>query len=103
MGERVALAHARVLLHQPHGGMEGQSSDLQLHAAEILRQRRLVEEILARHTGQTVERIHGDLDRDFILGAHEAKSYGVIDDVLPPGRLRELAATNGHRQDAAKD
>jgi ATP-dependent Clp protease protease subunit len=71
--------------------MEGQSADLEIHAREILRQRRLVEEILARHTGQTVERIHADTERDFILGAEEARGYGVVDDVLPPARLRGLA------------
>lgn len=102
-GKRYALPNARVLMHQPHGGMEGQSADLEIHAREILRQRRLVEEILARHTGQTVERIHADTERDFILGADEAKAYGVIDDVLPPGRLRELAATNGHRPADRRD
>ena len=56
-----------MLLHQPHGGMQGQSEDIRIHAEEIVRQRRLMEEILARHTGQTVEKIHEDLDRDFIL------------------------------------
>ena len=78
-GKRHALAHARVLLHQPHGGMQGQSEDIRIHAEEMLRGRRLMEEILARHTGQTVERIHDDLDRDFILGPEEAKAYGVVD------------------------
>jgi len=78
-GKRHALAHARVLLHQPHGGMQGQSEDIRIHAEEMVRQRRMMEEILARHTGQTVEKIHEDLDRDFILGPDEAKAYGVID------------------------
>ena len=68
-GKRHALAHARVLLHQPHGGMQGQSEDIRIHAEEMVRQRRMMEEILARHTGQTVEKIHEDLDRDFILGS----------------------------------
>jgi ATP-dependent Clp protease protease subunit len=78
-GKRHALAHARVLLHQPHGGMQGQSEDIRIHAEEMVRQRRMMEEILSRHTGQTIERIHEDLDRDFILGPDEAKAYGVID------------------------
>ena len=78
-GKRFALPHSRVLLHQPHGGMQGQSEDIRIHAEEMVRQRRMMEEILARHTGQTVEKIHEDLDRDFILGPDEAKAYGVID------------------------
>ncbi len=78
-GKRHALHHARVLLHQPAGGMQGQSEDIRIHAQEILRARRLMEEILAKHTGQPLERIHGDLDRDFILDPEEAKAYGVVD------------------------
>jgi ATP-dependent Clp protease, protease subunit len=80
-GKRHALPNARVLLHQPHGGMQGQSEDIRIHADEIVRQRRLMEETLARHTGQPIERIHEDLDRDFILSPPEAKAYGVIDHV----------------------
>ena len=80
-GKRHALPHARVLLHQPHGGMRGQSEDIRIHAEEIVRQRRLMEEILARHTGKPIERIHEDLDRDFILGPDDAKAYGVVDHV----------------------
>jgi ATP-dependent Clp protease, protease subunit len=81
-GKRFALPHARVLLHQPHGEMGGQAADLEIHAREILRQRREVEEILARHTGQPMERLSRDTDRDFILTAGEAKAYGVIDAVI---------------------
>jgi ATP-dependent Clp protease, protease subunit len=88
-GKRFALPSARVLLHQPHGGIEGQSSDLEIHAKEIIRQRRLVESILAERTGQPIEKIARDTDRDFILTAREAETYGVIDQVI--GR-RELAA-----------
>jgi ATP-dependent Clp protease protease subunit len=80
-GKRFALSNARVLLHQPHGGMQGQSEDIKIHAREVVRQRRLMEEILAGRTGQTIERIHEDLDRDFILSPDEAVSYGVIDHV----------------------
>jgi ATP-dependent Clp protease, protease subunit len=78
-GKRHALRHARVLLHQPHGGTQGQAEDIRIHAEEFLRQRRMMEEILARHTGQPIEKIHEDLDRDFILGPEEAKAYGVVD------------------------
>jgi len=81
-GKRYALPNSRVLLHQPHGGIEGQSADIEIHAAEIARQRRRVEEIMAEHTGQTAERIHADTERDFILGPEEARDYGVVDEVV---------------------
>jgi ATP-dependent Clp protease protease subunit len=81
--KRHALGHARVLLHQPHGSMQGPfpADDIKIHATEMVRQRHLMEEILARHTGQPVAKVHDDLDRDFILTPEEAKSYGVIDHV----------------------
>jgi ATP-dependent Clp protease protease subunit len=81
-GKRYALPNSRVLLHQPHGGLEGQSTDLEIHAREIVRQRRRVEELLAEHTGQPIERIHRDTDRDFILGPREALEYGIVDEVV---------------------
>ena len=77
--KRFVLPNSRVLLHQPHGGIEGRSSDLEIHAREFIRQRRRVEEILALHTGQTAERIAADTDRDLILGAEQALAYGLID------------------------
>jgi len=81
-GKRHALPTARVLLHQPWGGTgQGQSIDIKIRAQEIARQRALMEEILAHHTGQPIDRIHEDLDRDFILSPEEAKAYGVIDHV----------------------
>jgi ATP-dependent Clp protease, protease subunit len=81
-GKRFALPNSRVLLHQPHGGIQGQSADMEIHAREILRQRRRMEEILAEHTGQPYERVHDDLDRDFILTPEEAVDYGVVDRVV---------------------
>jgi ATP-dependent Clp protease protease subunit len=78
-GKRHALRHARVLLHQPWGGMQGQSEDIRIHAEEIVRSRRLMEEILGQHTGQPLEKVHEDLDRDFILDPEAAKAYGVVD------------------------
>jgi ATP-dependent Clp protease protease subunit len=81
-GKRYALPNSRILLHQPHGGIEGQSADLEIHAKEIVRQRRRVEELLAEHTGQAVERLRRDTDRDFILGPQEAVEYGIVDQVV---------------------
>jgi ATP-dependent Clp protease protease subunit len=87
-GKRFALPNARILLHQPHGGVEGQSEDIRIHADEIVRQRRKQEEILARHTGQSIERIREDTDRDFILDPEAARAYGVIDHVVTDRRIR---------------
>ena len=81
-GKRFALPHSHILLHQPHGELGGQAADIDIHAREILRQRALVDDILARHTGQPLERISKDTDRDFILTAEEAQAYGVIDEVV---------------------
>jgi ATP-dependent Clp protease protease subunit len=87
-GKRYALPNARVLLHQPHGGVEGQSTDIEIHAQEIARQRRRQEELLAHHTGQPIERVRADTDRDFILTAEEAQAYGVVDEVVVDRKLR---------------
>ena len=82
-GKRLALPHARVLLHQPWGQVGyGQVTDLELAAKEILRMRDLLEQILAEHTGQTIERIHTDTDRDFVIEAPAAVEYGIIDEVI---------------------
>ena len=87
-GKRFALPHARLLIHQPHGGATGQAIDIEIQAKEIVRMRDLLEEILAFHTGQSRERIHKDSDRDFIMSAAEAQEYGLIDEVLT---TREIA------------
>jgi ATP-dependent Clp protease, protease subunit len=81
-GKRYALPHSTVLLHQPSGGVQGQSTDIDIHAREILRQRALINELLAHHTGQPVGRIAQDTDRDFILDARQALEYGVVDEIL---------------------
>ena len=82
-GKRLALPHARVLLHQPYGQVGySQVTDLELAAREILRMRELLEGILSKHTGQTVERVHADTDRDFTLEAAAALEYGVIDEII---------------------
>jgi len=89
-GKRLALPHSRVLLHQPNGQVGyGQVTDLEIAANEILRMRELLEEILANHTGQPLERIHNDTDRDFVLEANEALAYGIIDDVISSRHLAD--------------
>jgi ATP-dependent Clp protease protease subunit len=101
-GKRFALPNARILMHQPHGEVGGQAIDIDIHAREFLRQRQLVDEILSRHTGQPIEKVSRDTDRDFILTAEQAKEYGVIDEVmagrgaaLAPYRADESASGNG--------
>jgi ATP-dependent Clp protease protease subunit len=81
-GKRFALPHARVMMHQPFGGVSGQVSDIEIQANEILRNRQMLNEILARHSGQSLERIAKDTDRDFFLDAAEAKEYGLVDEIL---------------------
>jgi ATP-dependent Clp protease, protease subunit len=81
-GKRLALPHARILLHQPYAQAGGMASDVELAAKEILRMRTLLEEIISGHTGQPVEKIHKDTDRDFVMSAEEAKDYGIIDTVI---------------------
>jgi ATP-dependent Clp protease protease subunit len=88
-GKRFILPHARVLIHQPHGGASGQAVDIEIQAKEIIRMRELLDEILAHHTGQPLERVSKDTDRDFIMSGHEAKEYGIVDEVISN---RELAA-----------
>jgi ATP-dependent Clp protease protease subunit len=90
-GKRHALPHSRILLHQPYGGVGGQATDIEIQAKEILRMREMLETILAEHTGQELDRVHRDTDRDFIMGAAEAKEYGIIDEIVS-GNVAELAA-----------
>ena len=90
-GKRFALPHARMMMHQPFGGVSGQISDIEIQANEILRMRQLLNEVLADHTGQDIERIAKDTDRDFFLGAKEAVEYGLVDEILtrPPMEVEE--------------
>ncbi len=89
VGKRFALPHARILLHQPAGGAEGQSVDVEIQAAEIQRIRELLDKILAEKTGQPMEKVTADTDRDFIMTAEQAREYGVIDEVFKSRRVQE--------------
>ena len=81
-GKRFALPHAKIMIHQPYGQVGGQVSDIEIQADEILKTRQVLNEILAQHTGQPIERISKDTDRDYYMSAGEAKTYGVVDDIL---------------------
>ncbi len=94
-GKRYALPHSRILIHQPHGGAEGQAVDIEIHAKEILRYRQLLDEILAEHTGQPIEKIKADTDRDFIMTAEQAKEYGIIDQVISTRKVQAELASLG--------
>ncbi|MEW6350484.1 MAG: ATP-dependent Clp endopeptidase proteolytic subunit ClpP [Thermodesulfobacteriota bacterium] len=81
-GKRYALPHSRILIHQPMGGFQGQATDIEIHAKEILRMRSELNKILVRHTGQTLERIEVDTERDYFMSGLEAKEYGIVDKVI---------------------
>ena len=98
-GHRFALPHAKIMLHQPWGGVTGQASDIQIQAEEILRAKKTINEILAKHTGQPIEKITEETERDRYMGAEEAKEYGLIDDVLHEEGKKE-GESEGESQDA---
>ncbi|SNR74937.1 ATP-dependent Clp endopeptidase proteolytic subunit ClpP [Desulfurobacterium atlanticum] len=81
-GKRFALPHSRIMIHQPLGGFQGQAKDIEIHAKEILKLKKMLNEILSQHTGQSVRKIEKDTDRDFFMSAEEAREYGLIDKVL---------------------
>jgi len=81
-GKRMALPNSRILIHQPSAGFEGQSTDIEIHAREILDTRRRIDEVYARHTGQSVEQVHADMERDRFFTPDEAREYGLIDRVI---------------------
>jgi ATP-dependent Clp protease protease subunit len=101
-GKRMSLPNGRILIHQPSGGFQGQTTDIEIHAREVLELRARMEEIYARHTGQTVEQIHADAERDRFFSAAEAVEYGLVDRVveqrhLPPREPAGFAAAAGDR------
>ncbi len=81
-GKRYALPHSRIMLHQPMGGFQGQATDIEIHAREILRMKDTLNKILSNHTGQSLEKIQADTDRDFFMSGEEAKQYGIVDEVI---------------------
>ncbi|MDY0060431.1 MAG: ATP-dependent Clp endopeptidase proteolytic subunit ClpP [Myxococcota bacterium] len=92
-GRRFALPNSRVLIHQPMGGVSGQATEIEIHAREILKLRQTLNEILAKHTGQTLERVGLDTERDYYMGAFQAKEYGLVDEVFTT--RRSVAAEKG--------
>jgi ATP-dependent Clp protease protease subunit len=94
-GKRFALPHTRVLIHQPYGGAAGQASDIELQAKEIVRMRDLLNQIIAHHSGQPIEKVASDTDRDFIMSADEARQYGLIDEVISTRELESVPQARG--------
>ena len=94
-GKRFALANSRILIHQPHGGAAGQAADIEIQAKEIIRMRDLLNEMIAIDTGQSLDKVVSDTDRDFIMSAAEAKDYGIIDEVITTRELAGIPAAAG--------
>ena len=92
-GKRYSLPHARIMIHQPAGGFQGQATDIEIQAREILRIKEALDTIMARHTGQDLERIKRDTDRDFFMSGEQAKDYGLVDDVITMRGPRKLFET----------
>jgi ATP-dependent Clp protease, protease subunit len=92
-GKRYALPHSTILMHQPSGGARGQSADIEIQAREILRLRKLLDEIMAKHTGQDVEKISRDTDRDFIMSAEQALEYGMVDEIITARQVVPMIAS----------
>ena len=91
-GKRMALPSTRILMHQLSGGFEGQGTDIEIQAREVIELKRRLEEIYARHTGKSIDEVSGDMERDFFLGPHEAKDYGIIDTVISKREGRKVEA-----------
>ena len=94
-GRRYALPNATIHMHQPAGGVRGQASDVQIQAEEILRLRGILNDILVKHTGQSLERIERDTDRDFFMDAERALEYGIIDEIIQPRQVSSDEAEEG--------
>jgi ATP-dependent Clp protease protease subunit len=103
-GSRYALPHANILIHQPMGGMQGQASDIQIHAKEILRTRELLNQIISSHSGQPIDRVSVDTERDFFMTPEQGKAYGIIDDIISHPEAAMISspseAKNGSRHES---
>jgi ATP-dependent Clp protease protease subunit len=88
-GKRFALPHSRIMLHQPMGGFQGQATDIEIHAKEILKMKDTLNRIISNHTGQPLEKIQTDTDRDFFMSGEEAKAYGIVDEVISTVKKKE--------------
>jgi len=104
-GKRYALPNARIMIHQPSGGFQGQATDIGIQAEEIIKIRKRLDEIMAKHTGQTIERVHHDSERDYFLSAEEARIYGLIDEVIVrvPKELRPVKDLKDMKVNTDKD
>ncbi|TLY20766.1 MAG: ATP-dependent Clp endopeptidase proteolytic subunit ClpP [Nitrospirae bacterium] len=103
-GKRYALPNSRIMIHQPRGGFEGQATDIGIQAEEIIKIRRRLDEIMAKHTNQPVDKVHRDSERDYFMSAEEAKTYGLIDEVIlrPPKGLRPSKDGSDRNSDIVK-
>ena len=97
-GKRYALPHSTIHIHQARGGATGQAADIEIHAKEVLRRNQVVKEILAHHTGRTMEEITHDTDRDFFMNAERAKDYGIVDEILTGGKLAAVAGGDSAKE-----
>jgi ATP-dependent Clp protease protease subunit len=88
-GKRYALPYSRIMIHQPLGGAQGQATDIEIRAREILRLRQVANDILTKHTGQPLEKIEKDVERDYYMSAQEAKEYGIVDEILWHAKVKE--------------
>ncbi|MCH7576506.1 MAG: ATP-dependent Clp protease proteolytic subunit [Chloroflexi bacterium] len=97
-GKRYALPHSTIHIHQARGGATGQAADIEIHAKEVLRRNQVVKDILARHTGRSIEEITHDTDRDFFMDAEGAKEYGIVDEILAGGKLAAVASGDSAKE-----
>ena len=103
-GKRYALPNARIMIHQPSGGFQGQATDISIQAEEIIKIRKRLDEILAKHCGQPVDKVHSDSERDYFMSAEEAKAYGLVDEVIvrPPKSLKPSKDGSDKNSDIVK-
>jgi ATP-dependent Clp protease protease subunit len=97
-GKRYALPHSTIHIHQARGGATGQAADIEIHAKEVLRRNQVVKDILAHHTGRSMEEITHDTDRDFFMDASRAKEYGIVDEILTGGKLAAVAGGDSAKE-----